>query len=463
MNLSTLTGETRRNGIAFAALALLLIVFVFGGASQRHELRLAVVELAALPLLVLTLSEMIRSGVKLSPLALSLLVGLSALPLVQLIPLPASLWASLPGRDQAALAIELAGIGPAWVPLSLAPEETWRSFLALLPSVAMVCGVTICGAAFRLRSVQLILIFALASLIVAGAQTILGGSALHLWPSTNRDTVVGLFANRNHFATLCVLSLPFAAVLGARSLRHLHSDQRMFWFSILFVGSTILALAVIRSRMGLVLAIPSLGTSVLAAWIASGRGRPQPLHFAVIGGLVLTVAAVALIVLPPVLERFDNSGPQEGRFENWPTVLDAAGSYLPFGSGIGSFDAVYRSVEPLTRLDENYFNQAHNDYLETWLETGWFGMGLVIVFLAWFARRSWAAWRAAISTERDLQRAASIAIGVVLLHSIVDYPLRTETIAVIFALCCAILDSASRPDELTATDRTRARKRRRIA
>lgn len=459
MSLSTLTGETRRNGTAFATIALLLIAFVFGGASQRHELRLALVELAALPLLVLALSGMIRSGVKLTPLALSLLVGLIALPLFQLIPLPASLWASLPGRDQPALAIELAGIAPAWAPLSLAPEETWRSFLALLPSVAMVCGVAMCGAAFRLRTVQLILVFAVASLVVAGAQTVLGGNALYLWPTTNAGTVVGLFANRNHFATLCVLSLPFAAVIGARSLRHPHGGQRVFWLSILFIGSTVLALAVIRSRMGLVLAIPSLGASVLAAWVASGRGRPRSLHLAVMGGLVLTVAAVALIVLPPILERFDSSGPREGRFENWPTVLDVADSYLPFGSGMGSFDAVYRSVEPLTRLDENYFNQAHNDYLETWLEAGWFGMGLVVVFLAWFARRSWAAWRAGISTERDLQRAASIAIGVVLLHSIVDYPLRTETIAVIFALCCAILESASWPDELTATDRTRRRRR----
>ena len=35
-----------------------------------------------------------------------------------------------------------------------------------------------------------------------------------------------------------------------------------------------------------------------------------------------------------------------------------------------------------------------------------------------------------------------VAVGAVLLHSAVDYPLRTETIAVVFALCCALLELA---------------------
>ena len=71
---------------------------------------------------------------------------------------------------------------------------------------------------------------------------------------------------------------------------------------------------------------------------------------------------------------------------------------------------------------------------------------MLISFLVWYGRRSWTAWRARPSTPRDLQRAASIAIGAVLLHSIGDYPLRTETIAVIFALCCGLLELAGRSD-----------------
>jgi hypothetical protein len=55
--------------------------------------------------------------------------------------------------------------------------------------------------------------------------------------------------------------------------------------------------------------------------------------------------------------RFSAETP-EPRFERWPRIAEAAQTYLPLGSGIGSFDAVYRSVEPLEELDSTFFNQA---------------------------------------------------------------------------------------------------------
>ena len=171
--------------------------------------------------------------------------------------------------------------------------------------------------------------------------------------------------------------------------------------------------------------------------------------------MALAIAAVGVFALAPILDRFDPDSPAEGRFENWPYVAEAAQTYLPVGSGLGSFDPVYRSIEPLDRLDPTYFNQAHNDYLEIWLETGWIGMALVLVFLAWWGRRSWACWRAPPSRESDLQRAASIAILMVLLHSAVDYPLRTEAIAVLFALFAAILEGAAHPTAPRIRQRTR--------
>ena len=106
-----------------------------------------------------------------------------------------------------------------------------------------------------------------------------------------------------------------------------------------------------------------------------------------------------------------------------------------------------RSVEPLEQLDPTFFNHAHNEYLETWLEAGWLGAGLIIAFLIWYGRRLWAAWKAGPSRERDLQRAASIALLAMLAHSGVDYPLRTATLAVLFALCAAILEKAGRPTD----------------
>jgi O-antigen ligase len=207
----------------------------------------------------------------------------------------------------------------------------------------------------------------------------------------------------------------------------------------------IVALAAIRSRAGVSVFAPVIVMSLLGGWIAAGRGRPGPGSLVLVGSIGAALTAVAVLALPPILARFDQNTP-ETRFERWPLISEAAQSYLPLGSGMGSFDAVYRSVEPLEELDGSFFNQAHNEYLETWLEAGWFGIGLILAFLIWYARRCWTAWKAPPSRESDLQRAASIGLGVLLLHSIVDYPLRTLTLSVVFALCCGLLELARTSD-----------------
>lgn len=432
--------------VAAATAVLLVFAFLLGGASRQHELRLALVELSALPLLVVaTLALLRRDTFSQHPLAFGVLAATAALPLLQSVPLPPSIWTALPGRAEPALALELAGITPGWTPLSLTPERTWRSFLALIPPVAAFLAVLAVSGEVRRRIALALLGAAIVAVVLGAAQLASGGDQLYPWRTTGPGSVVGFFANRNHLATLCLITVPFAAVLGAGALRR-RTGLSGPWYAALFIGMIIVALGVIRSRAGIILVWPVLGTSLLAAWVAAGRGRPSPLLLGIASAATVAMIAVGVFALDPVLARFDTEGSPEGRFENWPVVAEAANVYLPVGSGLGSFDAVYRSVEPLERLDATYFNQAHNEYLETWLETGWLGMAVLIAFFVWYARRTWTAWRSRSSTPRDLQRAASIAIGVVLLHSIVDYPLRTETIAVIFALCCGLLELAGRSD-----------------
>lgn len=440
------------NAIAIAMVALLAAAFFLGGASRQHELRLAMVQLAALPLLVLVSTAFVdRTVVARHRLALSIAALVAVLPLVQLIPLPPAIWTSLPGRDQPALALELAGIRPGWQPLSLTPDRTWQSFLALLPPIAIFLAALTCGREVRLRLVQLFLAASVLAVLLGVAQFAVG-ERLYLWPTTSAGTVVGFFANRNHMATLCLVALPFAVALGARALRHSNQNgRRTLWLSVLFIGLIVLALGIIRSRAGIILLVPTIAASMAAAWVSTGRGRPTLALLSLLGGGALAAMLLALFAAGPILERFGTGGPPEGRFENWPTVAEAANIYLPVGSGIGSFDAVYRSVEPLERLDTTFFNQAHNEYLESWLEAGWLGASLLVLFLIWYCRRTWLAWSGSSGTDRDLQRAASISLGVILLHSAADYPLRTLTISTLFALYCGYLELSVRSDrELAA-------------
>ena len=433
---------------AIAAVVLLALSFVFGGASRDNALRLAVVELAALPLLVIAGERLIRSGLwRQHRFALGLLAGLVAIPLIQLIPLPPAIWTGLAGRDQLVLALDLAGVQPGWIPLSITPDLTWRSFLALLPPAAAFLAVLTAPQRLSARLIFLYLVAAVIGILLGAAQLASGGEHLYPWASTRVGAVSGFFANRNHLATFLLACLPFAAVIGATALRQGDDRRISLWLGSLFIGLAVIGLAAIRSRAGIILFFPTVVLSLFAAWIAAGRGRPSPALLGLAGGIAAALCAVAVFALPPVLARFELQSGPETRFEAWPTIADAAQTWLPLGSGIGSFDAVYRSVEPLDELSPLYLNQAHNDYLETWLEAGWPGVALIIAFLVWYGRRLWAAWRAPTSRERDFQRAASIALLVMLLHSTVDYPLRMVIMAIMFAVCAAILEKAGHPTE----------------
>lgn len=434
--------------VAIAAVVLLALSFVFGGASQNHALRLALVELASLPLLVLASERLIQSGAwRQHRFALGLLAAVVAIPLIQVIPLPPAVWTGLPGRDQMVLALELAGLAPGWAPLSVTPDRTWGSALALAPPAAFLLAMLSLSQVQQERMVQICIAAAIAGILLGAAQLASGGDNLYLWSWTDAGSVNGFFANRNHLASSLLIALPFAIVIGAATLRRRDRRTSALWFGALFAGLVVVALAAIRSRAGITLFVPVMAVSLLAAWIAAGRGRPGPGLVVVIGAVGAALTAVAVLALPPILARFDTENQFEGRSDRWPLVAETAQTYLPLGSGIGSFDAVYRSVEPLEELDSTFFNQAHNEYLETWLEAGWLGVGVILAFLIWYARRCWTAWKAPPSREGDLQRAASIGIGVLLLHSLGDYPLRTTTLAVVFALCCGLLELARRSDQ----------------
>lgn len=435
------------DAVAIASVLLLALSLVFGGASRDHALRLALVELAALPLLVLAGGRLIRTGLwREHRFALGLLAAVVAIPLIQLIPLPPAVWTGLPGREQMSLALQLAGLEPGWGPISLTPDQTWRAALALTPPAALFLAVLSLDQPQRERLVQVSVAAAIIGILLGAAQLASGGERLYPWATTSAGSVNGFFANRNHLASYLLVTLPFALTLGAATLRRRNRRTSALWFGALFAGLVVVALAAIRSRAGIALFAPVMMVSLLAAWIAAGRGRPGPGLLVFVGSVGAAMAAVAVLALPPILARFDTQAAPEGRFERWPLVAETAQTYLPVGSGIGSFDPVYRSVEPLEELDSTFFNQAHNEYLEIWLEAGWLGLGVLAAFLIWYARRSWIAWMAPASRKGDMQRAASIGIGALLLHSIGDYPLRTTALAVTLALCCGLLELTRRSD-----------------
>jgi len=430
------------------ALLLIAAAAIFGGASRENPLRLACVELCALPLaivavrrLVLVPGETHGGGLPLTILALVI-----AVPLLQLIPLPPGVWATLPGEVPRTEALRLAGLQAPWLSPTLSSDETGRAGLALIPPAAMFLGGILFDRSDVRRLTWLWIGLATTGLALGIAQVVAGSqSAAYPYRTTNYGSLVGLFANRNHEADFLLALLPLAVGVAvpagpsqerAAAPRDHIPGSPLAW---LFIPVSIVALGVIRSRAGVILATPAALAALAIAWRGSHprRGRRPMAGIAAMIGL--PVLAVALFSLEPILGRFDSQRPAEFRFEAWPHVAAAAEAYLPLGAGLGSFDRVFEAVEPLSLVGPTYFNHAHNDYLELWLETGWLGAAILALFLVWFAPAAWRAWR----SGQPLAQAASAAVVLLMAQSVVDYPLRTETLAVLFGFCCGVL--ARRP------------------
>ena len=444
--------DARERSMVLAAAGLVVVAGLFGGASQTNALSLAAVELASLPLLFLALSRMFALGApKSSVWALGILGLLLAIPILQLIPLPESIWSQLPGREPEVQGVKAALIASPVLPLSLTPQNTFRDVLALAPPAAMFLGAIQLSGQERRALAGLWILLGLVSLAL-GALQMLGGadSRFYFYAVTNADSPVGLFANRNHQAAFLYSLVPLAGafVAGARGG---FQDRRGLpaVLGALFIPLAGIGVALTASRAGFILiAAALLGAFavVLRSGAVLGRWRlATTLALPAIGG----VGAVLLFAMGPIMARFGPAQAQDLRFQGLPVVLKAAHGFLPFGSGIGSFEPVYRAAEPLAQVSSTYFNHAHDDYLELWLETGVAGAVLLAAFAAWFGLRFFRIWigkvrSGARGASGSLAAAFTVVIALLLIHSAFDYPLRTEALAVLFACGCAEICVAAR-------------------
>lgn len=425
------------NGVVLSALIL-------GGGTTQGLWSDALVQLASLPLLAIGLRAFLLSAPPGSVWPTAILAACVLLPILQLIPLPPEWWAKLPGREPVGAAYDAVGMARPWLPLSLTPAETWRSALSLLPAAAVFLATVNLAHEDRRRLVLLILVVVLLSIMVDVLQVI--GGHLYFYEITNFGSAVGFFANRNHNAAFLYSAIPLATAWGLNLARRQPQGLRLGMLVVgLVAAGTALGLALTASRAGVVLGlVAGVVTIALVAKHGDGRRTRRRLAIAVGGNLAALLLAfqfgfVALAGRVQHSELFDDIRLPVARI-----TIGAAKTYSPVGSGFGSFVPIYQAREPLRMLAATYVNRAHDDWLELWLNGGVPAVALAAAFLLWFGRSASRVWLARSplgmsAAAADFARAGSVVILLLLLHSIVDYPLRTTALMVIFACGAAFL------------------------
>ena len=438
--------------------AYLLLCLLLGGSAQGIWANV-VLQLGAVAIISWAY---LNRGAERQPLAvrrLGVLVGLMlALVAVQLIPLPPWLWTALPGRGLVSEGFALLGLPPSWQPISLAPYDSVATALTLLPPLAIL-GALIWIKPCPSRWIAVTIIAATMAGVFLGALQVgspdPATSPWYFYRYSNFGVATGFFANSNHMATLLLIAIPFIVALASASAQRTEDVRKRTAAYVIGAGGlavVLVGLAINGSLAGFGLAPIVTIASILviirprAGWIRAA---------AVLAGAVSLALFVALVATP-FGERFASAGAATSistRQDMRTTTVEAIGTFGLAGSGLGTFQPVYSLFEQPDKIERVYINHAHNDYLELALETGIAGILLILLFFAWWVAASHKLLKS--PAYDHYATAGMVASATVLIHSLVDFPLRTASISGLFAMCLALMlvsrHNASSSDDLRPT------------
>ena len=443
---------------------LLTANIMLGGATRAGILSDAVLQLLSVPGLLAVLyrwDKMPATAVGFRT-AIAVCCAIVLMPLVQLLPMPAGWVAQIEPNTAIADVLRLVGMSPSFRTLSVSPYATALGALSLLPPVTLFLLVLGLSKPER-RHLSLVLIaLGLLSIGLGLLQLAQGsGSRLRFHAYTNFDDAVGFFANRNHFSALiyCAIVLAVAWFPQANPSafkKRPQTPSRIPDFALTAVVAAIVFVMIVaavtaRSRAGIVLALVALPvaimTNVQVRQLLPGRASRR-IAVGVFAALVLFVFEFSAYRM---VERFTGDASADSRISFTRNTIAAAKAYMPFGAGVGTFTVVYPQFPKVgDEVIDTYANRAHNDVLELWLEGGLLFIGIAIAFLATIAlhaRRVWPGSRTPSGGRTDaadaaLARASLIVIVLLLVHSSVDYPLRTGAMMSVLAFACATLVAA---------------------
>ena len=436
--------ERRSPRLAAAAGLLLVLCWALGGVTVDSTGADETLQLLALPVIGWAAWRLAQAPItRTLALALACAGAIMLVPLLQLLPLPQALGMAAAARTQVAADLVQAGVTPPGVQASLWPRATEQALWSLLPTLALFLAALGLSAPLRRRLLQLVLALALASAAFAFFQLSLpNGSPMLLYASGDRD-FGGLFANRNHQGSALALGAVIALALfidGRRRAREEEVGGHRHWLyafcTLAFIAMIPLAngtAAVLLVLAGMAALLPLMG---LLRRLAGGRGFLR-LGAVSVAGAITIYSAFALLEVDVTRRIIATQTIEVGRQQ------------APLGSGVGSFVPVFAQSQDLRQARSRVINHAHNEYAQWWLEGGVASLLALGFVLGLFA---WSGWQVlAWAGSRRLSAMAAPAwagLLVLLLHSLVDFPLRTTalmaTAGLLGGLLLATLNEAGR-------------------
>jgi O-antigen ligase/tetratricopeptide (TPR) repeat protein len=385
------------------------------------------------------------------------LLGLGAVMLLQLVPLPSGLVRFFSARRVELAAESSSALGapaPAYLSLTASTKQT-RDALLLYAGCFAVFVTT--GLVFR-RARLLRLFYA--ALAVSGMFMSLYALIVYL---DDGARLHGTYTNANRFASLlgmCLLCAVAWRGLAARVDRRVEAV-----IATVSAASCGLALVATLSRMG----IASFSAAILLLTFLELRRKEEATHVADtrsrrLLGVGTSIAATALLAslltsFDPVWQRysvlFDNDLAGNDRAVCWGMTLNAVRDFPVFGSGAGSFQHVFPLYQEPGKLS-GFWKYTHNDYLNALSDLGVVGLALVLAAAVLWYRSAWRMSHSASTTRRVTSWTGIGVVTFVALHSVADFVLKQPANALIFSAIAGVTVAALR-GERSASSGSRTR------
>jgi O-antigen ligase len=269
------------------------------------------------------------------------------------------------------------------------------------------------------------------------------GKLYWIWASQQGGFIYGPYVNHNHYAGLMEMLTPFPLVLAATRFTEGNRKLAVAGIAALMAGSIFLS----GSRGGM--AAFAVQMVVLGVLITRKpkAGWKQPL---MLGGF-LAIVIIFLVWMGgnELTHRLMSIHSEAGEEMSGGVrlTIDRDCFRMLFkrpvlGWGLGTFPIVYPQFRSF--YTTFFVNQAHNDYLQSLVETGVAGFSIAIWFLVLVFRqgaRKLNNWTETASGA--LTVAALLGCVGILVHSFLDFNLQIPANAALFYVLCAI--AASEP------------------
>jgi O-antigen ligase len=426
-------------------LGVVLAVLAFGGAEPISFAIVQLIFLGAAAVLVIRGVGPAERFTRQALLVPSLLIGVV---LLQLCPLPASWLARLAGREDF-----LAGVRPnCW---SIEPHSTQIQFLILLTCLIAFYIAQLVGQEREPKQRLVISLVGLGTLeaFYGLVQYLSGWQKIFAYTKKyDLEEATGTYINRNHFAGLLEMILPFSVALvlyeygklrgndlqPATTVKRMMSRRSVQRFVLCLCIAVVIFAALIfsRSRMGIIAASASMLVIFGLLLISRRQGKAGLVLFSVF--VALSMGLAIWIGPGPIVSRFENVGQEysirdQSRLSVWRDALGLIERHPLLGTGLGTFPIAYTSVQ--TAFLGQFVNHAHNDYVELVSDLGL--PAALILFASFFAilARAAKAFRYAVGNfDRAIALGCVGSLVAILLHSLTDFNLYMPANALIFSV-----------------------------